>query len=116
MLRPQSRPYARIWALPASLPCTAHRTPPTKRHTVRALVSGPDQAADGLPHDAPRRRGDDPQVEADRAVRDPLEVVRELLRPGRLASHPRLREAGQAGADDEPLPVARDLLAELLEE
>ena len=52
----------------------------------------------------------------DRAVRDVLEIVRELLRPRGLARHAQLREAGHAGLDHEPLPVLRDLLAELLEE
>jgi hypothetical protein len=42
--------------------------------------------------------------------------VRELLRHGRLVAPPHLREAGQPGADDEPLPVGGQLLRQLLEE
>ena len=51
-----------------------------------------------------------------RAVGDVLEVVGELLGPGHLARQPQLREAGDARADDEPLPVRGDVLRELLEE
>ena len=42
--------------------------------------------------------------------------MRELLRHRRLVAAAHLREAGQAGADDEPLPVRRQLVRELLEE
>ena len=51
----------------------------------------------------------DAQVEAHRAVGDVLEVVRELLGPGHLARHAQLREAGDARAHHQPLPVLRDL-------
>src|SRR5829696_1568184 len=53
---------------------------------------------------------EDADVEADRAVGDVLHVVDELVRPRLLAGHPRLGEAGDSGADDEPLPILRDLL------
>ena len=39
-----------------------------------------------------------------------------LVGPGLLAGHPGLGEPGQAGAHDQPLPVLRDIGAELLEE
>ena len=62
------------------------------------------------------RREERAQVEAHRAVGDPLEVVRELLRHRRLVAAAHLREAGEPRADDEPLPVRRQLRGELLEE
>ena len=65
---------------------------------------------------APAGGEDGAEVEAHRAVGDPLEVVRELLRHRRLVAAPHLREAGEAGADDEPLPVRGQLVRELLEE
>ena len=74
------------------------------------------RAAHRAGQDAPRGRRADAQVEVDRAVRDVLEVVGELLRPGGLAGHPQLGEAGQARLDHQPLPVLRDLAAQLLEE
>jgi hypothetical protein len=43
MLRPQSRRYARISTLPASLPRTTQRTPPVKRHSEPRST---DSAAD----------------------------------------------------------------------
>ena len=53
--------------------------------------------------------GERAQVEPHRAVGDPLEVVCELLGQRRLARPPHLGEAGQAGPDDEPLPVRGQL-------
>src|SRR5439155_7100567 len=55
------------------------------------------------------------EVERERAVGDVLEVVCELLLPGRLAGDARLREAGQAGTDDQALPVLRDRPRQLFE-
>src|SRR6476469_9326716 len=67
--------------------------------------------------DDPQHRGpEDPQVEPDRAIRDVFEVVDQLVLPGILPRDPGLREAGHAGANDRPLPVLRDLLAEPVEE
>ena len=62
--------------------------------------------------------GDDDraQVEPHGAVGDPLEVVRELLGHRRLVAAPHLREAGQPGPDDEPLPVRGQVVRELGEE
>ncbi len=85
----------------------------------RATPSRPRSRADaahGAGQDAPRGRGADTQIQVDRAVRDVLQVVGELLGPGGLAGHPQLGEAGQARLDDQPLPVLRDLAAQLLEE
>src|SRR3954467_7619350 len=87
------------------MPHTASSSPPHRRH-----VAGP-----ALQH-AVGRRDDQAEVEADRAVGQPLEVVGQLLRPAHVARHPQLSEARQPRAHDEPLPVLRDLLAELLEE
>ena len=70
----------------------------------------------GLREDPPGGRGADAQVQVHRAVGDVLEVVRELLGPRGLARHAQLREAGDARLDHQPLPVLRDLLAQLLEE
>ena len=56
------------------------------------------------------------QVQPDRAVGDPLQVVGELLGHRRLVAVAHLRESGQAGAHDEPLPVRRQVLRELGEE
>jgi hypothetical protein len=56
------------------------------------------------------------QVETDRPVGDPFEVVRQLLGHRRFVAAAHLREAGQARTDDEPLPVRRQLEGELLEE
>ena len=62
--------------------------------------------------------GDDhgAQVEPHRAVGDPFEVVGELLGHRRLVAAPHLREAGQAGSHDEPLPVRGQVVGELGEE
>ena len=100
-------------------------TRPQMPHMALSVGRGPGYAARARSRpsaahragqDAPRGRGADAQVEVDRAVRDVLEVVGELLRPGGLAGHPQLGEAGQARLDDQPLPVLRDLVAQLLEE
>src|SRR4051795_9710994 len=73
-------------------------------------------AAQGQADDAHHGRAQNPQIQPDRAVRDVLEVVDQLVLPGVLARDPRLGEAGDARADDEALPVLRDLLAEPVEE
>src|SRR5437763_6758485 len=78
----------------------------------RLPVAAPERARG----DAPDRLRDHEHVEVHRAIRDVLEVVRELLRPAVLAGEPHLREARHAGLNDEPLPVLRNLPAELLEE
>src|SRR4051812_48382107 len=78
---------------------------PHRRDVARAALEHPEPGRD-----------DQAQVQADGAVGEPLEVVGELLGPRHVARHPQLREAGQPRPDDEPLPVLRDLLAELLEE
>ena len=59
---------------------------------------------------------DDLEVQAHAAVGDVLEVVGELLGPGHVARQPQLREAGDARAHDQPLPVAGDVARQLLEE
>src|SRR5919106_4138799 len=72
--------------------------------------------AQGEPDDPGHRRAEHPQVEADRAVGDVLEVVDQLVLPGILAGDPGLGEAGDARPDDEPLPVLRYLLDQAVEE
>ena len=81
-----------------------------------AVRQEPPDAAHGAGQDAPRGRGAHTQVEVDRAVRDVLQVVGELLGPGGLPGHPQLGEPGQARLDHQTLPVLRDLVAQLLEE
>src|SRR5437588_3989378 len=56
------------------------------------------------------------QIQAPRAVRDPLEIVGELRRHRGLVAPPHLCEPGEPGPDDESLPVRRQLVCELLEE
>src|SRR5437764_947204 len=56
------------------------------------------------------------QVEPDRAIGDPFEIVRELLGHRRLVAPSHLREARQARRHDEPLPVRRKIVCELGEE
>src|SRR6266487_2730687 len=85
-------------------------------HTRVSLVAVPEEAPYGLEHDADRGGEERAEVERYRAVGDPLEVVGELLRHRRLVASPYLGEAGQTGADDEPLPVCGQLRGELLEE
>ena len=80
------------------------------------LGAPPENPAQRLLQHAPSGRDDRAEVEPDGAVGDPLEVVRELLRHRRLVAAAHLREAGQAGPDDEPLPVRRQLVRKLLEE
>src|SRR3954468_19493536 len=87
------------------MPHIASSSPPHRRHVAGAA----------LQH-AVRRRDDQAQVEADGAVGQPLGVVGEPLGPAIVARHPQLRDAREAWAHEEPLPVLRDLLAELLEE
>ena len=60
--------------------------------------------------DEARRLADHRDVERDRAVGDVLEVVGELLPPVISRRQPQLREAGDARAHDQPLPVGGDLL------
>src|SRR5215210_7884906 len=67
-----------------------------------------DERPDGLRENA--------QVETDGAIGDPLEVVGELLGPGHLTREAELGETRDPRPDDEPLPVRRDLLAQVLEE
>src|SRR5690349_21625605 len=75
-----------------------------------------DETAERLADDADPGRDQRSQVERHRAVGDPLEVVRELLGHRGLIAVADLGEAGEAGADDEALPVGRQLAGELLEE
>src|SRR5919197_4715635 len=75
-----------------------------------------DRPARRTRQQSPRGLYQDAEVEAERAVGDPLEVVRELLGPAHLARKAQLREPRNAGPDHEPLPVGRDLAAQLLEE
>ena len=74
---------------------------PTRRRLA------PEEAAHELPQDADGRRGERPQVEPHRAVRDPFQVVSELLRHRGLVAAPHLGEARQPRPDDEALPVRR---------
>ena len=67
-------------------------------HTRVSLCAASGQTSRPTVAARATRRGHDPQVQPDRAVGDPLEVVRELLGPGLLAAHPRLREA-RSGPD-----------------
>src|SRR5258705_6432217 len=57
-----------------------------------------------------------PEIEPDRAVGDPFQIVRELLGHRGLVAAAHLREAGQTRADDETLPVRRQIVRELREE
>src|SRR5665811_441710 len=129
------------WVSRAFIRCTASRSAAAPRPATAipqiphmAAVSQPGtwsrfgpHSGSNLDHVSARRGGaaaedlehggeEDADVERGRAVGDVLHVVGELVGPGLLAGHPRLREAGHAGADDEPLPVLRDLRAELGEE
>src|SRR3954451_12793534 len=54
-------------------------------------------SAQGEPDDPGHRGPEDAQIEADRAVRDVLEVVDQLVLPGVLAGDPGLGEAGDPG-------------------
>src|SRR4051794_29621595 len=76
----------------------------------------PDGTARRTGGEHPRRLGEDRDVQPDGPVGDVLEVVRELLGPRHLAREAQLREAGQAGPHDKPLPVGGDLLGQLGEE
>src|SRR5436309_5604633 len=80
------------------------------------LGAGAEQSSDRLLQHAPARRHDREEIEPHRAIRDPLEIVRELLTHRRLVTAPHLGEAGQARSYDEPLPVRRQLVRQLLEE
>ena len=82
----------------------------------RRSVAARCEASQRLHQHAPAGREDGPQVEADGAIGDPLEIVRELLRHRRLVAAPHLCEPGEPGPDDQPLPVRRQLARELLEE
>ena len=82
----------------------------------RTSASGRSERAERLADDAHRGEHDRAQVQAHRSVGDPLEVVRELLRHRGLVAAPVLGEPGQAGPDDEPLPVRRQLAGQLREE
>src|SRR4051812_491931 len=91
-------------------------TIPQIPHTALSLVIAPEEASRRLRRDAERGRDERAQVERDRAVGDPLQVVRELLGHRRLVAAADLREAGQPGPHDEALPVGRQLRRQLLEE
>src|SRR5512133_721949 len=91
-------------------------TIPQIPHMRVSLVVASDQAPEGLARDSDRRRGERAQVEGDRAVGDPLEVVSELLGHRGLVPAAHLGKAGQPGANDEPLPVGRKFGGQLLEE
>src|SRR5206468_3588127 len=82
----------------------------------RSIRSDQHSGTKELSQDAPGGGAEGAQVEPERAVRDPLEVVRELLAHRRLVAAPHLGEAGQPGPDNEALPVRGQLLGELLEE
>src|SRR3954452_2741977 len=73
-------------------------------------------AAQGQPDDPGHRRPEHAQIEADRAVGDVLEVMDQLVLPGVLAGDPGLGEAGNAGPDDEALPVLGDFIDQPEEE
>jgi len=75
-----------------------------------------DESAERLADDADRGRDERAQVERHRPVGDPFQVVGELLGHRGLVAVPHLREAGEPGPDDEPLPVGGKLAGELLEE
>ena len=75
-----------------------------------------EAAPQRLPEHAPPGGEHGAEVEAHGTVGDPLEVVRELLRHRRLVAAPHLCEPGEPGPDDQPLPVGRQVVRELLEE
>src|SRR6186997_1807613 len=91
-------------------------TIPQIPHIAPSLVGALEDAPQRLAGDAEGGRAERAQVERHGAVGDPLEVVRELLGHRGLVAAPHLREAGQARAHDEPLPVSRQLARELFEE
>src|SRR5262245_24222349 len=93
--------------------CTVSRTTSTSR--IPGWTSRSPQP-ERLPEDAPRRRRQRAQVEPHRAVGDPLDVVRELLRHRRLIAAADLREPREPGPNHESLPVGGQLEDELLEE
>src|SRR5690242_5190786 len=76
----------------------------------------PSLPPDGLADDAKRSEDDRPQVQRHGAVCDPLEVVRQLFGHRRLVAAAHLREAGEAGPNDEALPVRGQLVRQLGEE
>src|SRR6266480_2848412 len=106
----------------------SRETRPHIPHMGASLESAQDRAEDvqitPLPIPTTEGQADDPghgraehtQVEPNRAVRDVLEVVDQLVLPGVLARDPGLGEACDAGPDDEPLPVLGNLLTEAVEE
>src|SRR5919206_3309772 len=91
-------------------------TIPQIPHMAPSLVVALDHAPRRLADHARSRRGERAEVERDRAVGDPLQVVGQLLRHRGLVAAAHLGEAGQARADDEALPVRWQLRRELLEE
>src|SRR6476659_2882322 len=80
---------------------------------VAALAVSPAQ---GQPDDPGHRRAEHAEVQADRTVRDVLEVVDQLVLPGVLTGDPGLGEAGDARPDDEALPVLGDFIDQPEEE
>ena len=85
-------------------------------HALRVYAWGLKTPRSDWPQHAPAGLDERAQVEPHRAVGDPLEVVRELLGHRGLVAAAHLREAGQPGPDDEPLPVAGQVGRELGEE
>src|SRR5919108_1255847 len=100
-----------IFAAPASSTTTRYAAF-SAISTSRTLAS----TCEELARDAKRGYRQRAQVEPHRAVGDPFEVMGELLRHRRLVTAANLRKAGQAGADDEALPVGGELGRKLLEE
>src|SRR3954454_4546247 len=91
---------------------SAPAPPQALSFSVRLAVPAAQRQADDADHGCAQN----PQIQPDRAVRDVLEVVNQLVLPGVLPRDPRLGEAGYSRADDEPLPILRHLLAEPVEE
>src|SRR3954451_11339501 len=102
---------------PSTAGSTARPSPRTIPQ-IPHIASGPsgDVAGRAARDHEPGGLGDDLEVEAHAAVGDVLEVVGELLGPGHAPRQPQLREAGDARAHDQPLPVAGDVARQLLEE
>src|SRR5262245_775705 len=94
--------------------CSATSTSRTRASTSDLFPA--EQAADGLAQHADGGDGERAEIKPHGAVGDPLEVVGELLRHRGLVAAADLREAREARADDEALPVRRQLLRELLVE
>src|ERR687895_2620192 len=83
---------------------------------IATSLGGPGERPGRLGEDAPGRCREGAQIEPHRAIGDPLEIVRQLLGHRRLVAAADLREAGQAGTDDQSLPVRRQVGGKLLEE